>query len=68
MSKAPLTKSDSGGWALWEKLAKFDPEFGNPAAFNSSIPGTCAIELLGRPSTRDCRTCRSWRERAASFC
>jgi oleate hydratase len=40
MSKAPepLTKSDSGGWALWEKLAKFDPEFGNPAAFNSSIP------------------------------
>ena len=34
----PLTKADSGGWALWEKLAKDHPEFGNPAAFNSSIP------------------------------
>jgi len=33
----PLTKVDSGGWALWEKLAKDRPEFGNPAAFNSSI-------------------------------
>jgi oleate hydratase len=35
---APLTKNDSGGWALWEKLAQDRPEFGNPAAFNSSIP------------------------------
>ena len=34
---APLTKSDSGGWTLWEKLAVGHPEFGNPAAFNSSI-------------------------------
>lgn len=34
----PLTKVDSGGWALWERLAKVHPEFGNPAAFNSSIP------------------------------
>ncbi|MEQ1531158.1 MAG: oleate hydratase [Methylococcales bacterium] len=33
-----LTKEDSGGWLLWEKLAKGRPEFGNPAAFNSSIP------------------------------
>ncbi len=33
-----LTKADSQGWALWEKLAKGRPEFGNPAAFNSSIP------------------------------
>ncbi|HWJ19556.1 MAG TPA: oleate hydratase [Geobacterales bacterium] len=33
-----LTKTDSQGWALWEKLAKGRPEFGNPAAFNSSIP------------------------------
>ncbi len=33
-----LTKKDSGGWALWEKLAAGRPEFGNPAAFNSSIP------------------------------
>lgn len=40
MTQAPpaLTKADSGGWALWEKLAKDHPEFGNPAAFNSSIP------------------------------
>lgn len=35
---APLTKADSGGWTLWEKLAKGRPEFGNPAVFNSSIP------------------------------
>jgi len=40
MTRAPasLTKEDSGGWALWEKLAEAGPEFGNPAAFNSSIP------------------------------
>lgn len=40
MTSAPkrLTKKDSGGWALWEKLANAHPEFGNPAAFNSSIP------------------------------
>ncbi len=40
MTSAPkrLTKKDSGGWALWEKLANVKPEFGNPAAFNSSIP------------------------------
>lgn len=39
MSKAPdkLTKLDSNGWSLWEKLAAGRPEFGNPAAFNSSI-------------------------------
>jgi oleate hydratase len=34
----PLTKADSGGWRLWEQLAAGRPEFGNPAAFNSSIP------------------------------
>jgi oleate hydratase len=33
-----LTKVDSQGWALWEKIAKNRPEFGNPPAFNSSIP------------------------------
>jgi oleate hydratase len=33
-----LTKADSQGWELWEKIAKGRPEFGNPAAFNSSIP------------------------------
>jgi len=40
MTNAPkrLTRSDSGGWVLWEKLAKIDPAFGNPSAFNSSIP------------------------------
>jgi oleate hydratase len=39
MSRAPakLTKADSGGWALWEKLAEGRPQFGNPAAFNSCI-------------------------------
>ncbi|NML85331.1 oleate hydratase [Polaromonas sp.] len=40
MSSAParLTKHDSGGWTLWEKLAARRPEFGKPATFNSSIP------------------------------
>jgi oleate hydratase len=40
MTTAPLrlTKNDSGGWSLWEKLAEGHPEFGNPAVFNSCIP------------------------------
>ncbi|RRS05397.1 oleate hydratase [Aquabacterium soli] len=40
MSTPPAhhTKADSGGWALWEKLARLRPDFGNPAAFNTSIP------------------------------
>jgi len=39
MTSAPpqLTKADSGGWTLWEKLAAGHPEFGNPAVFNSCI-------------------------------
>jgi oleate hydratase len=39
MTSAPekLTKVDSGGWLLWERLCEGRPEFGNPAAFNSSI-------------------------------
>ncbi|MBY0351448.1 oleate hydratase [Tabrizicola sp.] len=39
MTEAPaqLGKADSTSWALWEKLAEGRPEFGNPAAFNSSI-------------------------------
>lgn len=43
MTSAPekLTKADSSGWALWEKLAAGRPEFGNPAAFNSSIAQSC---------------------------
>jgi oleate hydratase len=43
MTSAPkkLTKVESGGWTLWEKLAKGRPEFGNPAAFNSCIAQSC---------------------------
>jgi oleate hydratase len=37
----PLTKADSGGWTLWEKLAEGRPEFGRPAAFNSSVAQSC---------------------------
>ncbi len=39
MTSAPkrLTKSDSGGWTLWEKLVEGRPHFGNPAAFNSCV-------------------------------
>lgn len=39
-SPAKLTKVDSGGWTLWENLAKNNSEFGNPAAFNSCIAQT----------------------------
>lgn len=43
MTSAPdkLTKFDSDGWRLWEKLAQGRPEFGNPAAFNNSIAQSC---------------------------
>jgi len=43
MTSAPrkLTKVESGGWTLWEKLAEGRPEFGNPAAFNSCIAQSC---------------------------
>lgn len=43
MTSAPrkLTKVDSDGWTLWEKLAEGRPEFGNPAAFNSNIAQSC---------------------------
>ena len=39
MTRAPgqVTKDDSGGWALWEKLAKGRPDFGHPAVFSSNI-------------------------------
>jgi len=39
MTSAPkkLTKQDCTSWTLWEKLAAESPDFGNPAAFNSSI-------------------------------
>jgi len=38
---AKLTKADSGGWRLWEKLAEGRPQFGNPAVFNSCIAQSC---------------------------
>ena len=43
MASAPpkLTKADSRGWTLWEKLAAGRPDFGNPAAFNSCIAQSC---------------------------
>ncbi len=43
MTSAPrkLTKADSDGWTLWEKLAEGRPQFGNPAAFNSCIAQSC---------------------------
>jgi oleate hydratase len=31
------TKQDCNSWSLWERLAKENPDFGNPSAFNSSI-------------------------------
>ena len=39
MTAAPAkrTKIDSGGWRLWETLSEGQPQFGNPAAFNSCI-------------------------------
>lgn len=39
MTAAPaqVTKAESGGWALWEKLSHDWPDFGKPAVFNSSI-------------------------------
>jgi len=43
MTSAPkkLTKKDSDGWTLWEKLAAGRSQFGNPAAFNSCIAQSC---------------------------
>ena len=43
MTDAPgkLTKVDSRGWTLWEKMAEGRPQFGNPAAFNSCIAQSC---------------------------
>ncbi|MEO5715814.1 MAG: oleate hydratase [Luteolibacter sp.] len=43
MKSAPpkLTKEDSGGWTLWEKLADGRKDFGNPGAFNNCIAQSC---------------------------
>ena len=40
MTDAPEahTKRQSHGWELWDRIAKERPEFGNPSAFNTSIP------------------------------
>jgi oleate hydratase len=38
---AKLTKANSRGWALWEKLAEERPEFGRPAVFSNSIAQSC---------------------------
>ncbi len=46
-----LTKEDSAGWKLWEKLAEGRPEFGNPKSFNTSIP-----ESFWESFTVTCRT------------
>jgi oleate hydratase len=46
-----LTKADGHSWALWEKIAAGRPEFGNPAAFNSSI-----AESSWESFTVTCRT------------
>jgi oleate hydratase len=40
-----LTRDDSQGWALWERIAEGRPEFGNPAAFNRSIPESCWLSF-----------------------
>jgi oleate hydratase len=39
MTAAPrrLSKADSAGWELWEKLAEGRPQFGRPAVFNSCV-------------------------------
>lgn len=36
-----LTRADSGGWALWEKLADGRPQFGRPEVFNRCIAESC---------------------------
>ena len=55
MSTAPeaLTKSDSGGWTLWEKLAKGRSQFGRPSVFNSCVAQSSWESFtvtLGQPS------------------
>ena len=43
MTSAPpkLTRADSVGWSLWEKLARGRPQLGNPSAFNSCVAQSC---------------------------
>jgi oleate hydratase len=46
-----LSKADSHGWDLWEKIAAGHPEFGNPAAFNSSIPESYWASFTATPGS-----------------
>ena len=48
-----LTKADSKGWELWEKIAAGRSDFGKPATFNSSIPESYWASFTG--------TCRDTR-------
>lgn len=50
MTSAPrkLTKADSVGWTLWERLAQGRPQFGNPAVFNSCIAHRGSAGLFGK--------------------
>jgi oleate hydratase len=43
MKSAPekISKAESCGWTLWEKLAQGRPQFGRPAVFNSCIAQSC---------------------------
>ncbi len=43
MTTAPrkLTKTDSRGWTLWERLVEGGPQFGNPSAFTGRIAESC---------------------------
>src|SRR2546427_8816851 len=43
MSEAPpqRSKTEGGGWTLWENLATNRPGFSNPGAFNSCIAQSC---------------------------
>jgi len=47
----PKDKAQGGGWALWEKLAPLRPDFGRPAAFNTSV-----AESSWESFTVTCRT------------
>ena len=38
---AMLTKADTCGWRLWEKLAQTHPQLGNPARFNTCVAQSC---------------------------
>ena len=66
MTSAPprLTKKDSQGWTLWEKIADGRPDFGRPATFNSSIPSRGGSRTPSRSRTR--RSSTRWSSSAAT--